>query len=60
MKKVTGCLNEYPLPEYNLYKIKEIFYQMKIVLNELKVNVEKGKYEIENYFIRYCFVSDKN
>ena len=59
LSKVVDVLATYDTPEYDINKIEEIFDQIKFVFDEFKVNLEKGKYEIENYFIRYYFSSDK-
>ena len=59
LSKVIDILAAYDAPEYDINKIEDIFDQIKLVFDEFKVKLEKGKYEIENYFIRYYFSSDK-
>lgn len=60
LSKILGVLNECDAPKYQVDKIEETFEQIKVVFDEFKLKLEKGKYEIENYFIRYYFYSNKD
>lgn len=55
VNKVLEILPNFECPEYDVKAIEDIFNQIKSVLDQGKVKVEKSKYEIENYFIRYYF-----
>ena len=56
--KAIDCLGEFVAPKQDSDLVKSIFDQIKDVLLDYKVKVDKSNFEIHNYFVRYYFSSD--
>lgn len=55
VNKVLDCLLDYEKPVYETDSIEKIFDEIQKTFKDFNINLEKKKYEIENYFVRYYF-----
>lgn len=58
VNKAIDCLGEFVAPKQDTNLVESIFDQIKDVLLEYKVKVDKSNFEIHNYFVRYYFSSN--